>query len=99
MPSQTFYQPSPNIGMYGAGISQSYTFRQDQRNGKGKGKSRADAFEEAFAQYEASAKIEEVHDDNVAEAESALRNMSMGHENDVQRETSEGPASTSEFKR
>ena len=76
--SRAMYSPSigMNSGMYGMGFPQ--TFNQVQFEGKGKGKSREQAFEAAFEQFAnfqpqtSSAKIEEV-----SEIENAMENTTL----------------------
>ena len=56
----------------------SYNVMQDQ--GKGKGKSREESFEAAFAQYAPSASITEV-DDDVSDLQEALKDVKLDGEN------------------
>lgn len=74
------YQPSFGMsgGMYGSAFPQ--TFNPVPMEGKGKGKSREEAFEAAFQQFvdfqpQSSAKIEEVND--VSDIEKAMNSTSL----------------------
>lgn len=83
--SQSMFQPSfgMNSGMYGTSFPQSYN--PIQVEGKGKGKSREEAFEAAFEQFaefqpQTSAKIEEVND--LSDIESALNKTTLDEKSD-----------------
>lgn len=78
-PSQSFYQPyMGNSYSMGMNSLPSYNVMQDQ--GKGKGKSREESFEAAFAQYATSASITEV-DDDISDLQEALKDVKLDGEN------------------